>query len=129
MSSRFSSPAWNFNQCDLSDCCNPTSTSAVLQCAAWDGAGETKTQLCCDLYSCSQPGAADPVRKKENGTASLQQHLCSVACNPPHACYQANHQSSAVNGSKDSPWVLMLHCFHRLSSSQVYERKPRAVQK
>lgn len=39
----------------------------------------------------------------KNGTATLHQHLCGVARNPPHMFYQANYQSRAVSVSKDSP--------------------------
>lgn len=120
----------NFNQCDLSGCCDPTSASALSQCAAWDGAWVKPRPSCAVIRTAAaSQGLLIPCRRKEDGTAYLQQHLCGVARNLPHTCCQANHQSRAANGNKDSPWALTFHCFHRLSSSQVYERRPRAVQK
>lgn len=119
-----------------------TSTSVVCQaavippppvpsCSVQLGMEQVKPRPSCAVIctAAASQGLLIPCRRKETGTASLQQHLCAIAHNPPHTCYQANYQSRAVNGREDSPWVLMFHCFYRLSSSQVYERRPRAVQK
>lgn len=83
---------------------NSTSASA-LSCCVQPGMKQGKPrcsvprsvqlQPATDCYYCS--GA------RENGTATPHQHLCGVACNPPHMFYQEYYQSRAVSVNEDSP--------------------------
>lgn len=74
----------------------------LLLCAAWDGAGETQTSCAMICAASASHGLLLLLlrRKGKNGTATLHQHLCGVACNPPHMFHQANYQSRAVSVSR-----------------------------
>lgn len=81
---------------------NSTSASA-LSCSVQPGMEPGKLRpssamICAATDCCCRCSGA-----RKNGTATLHQHLCGVACNPPHMFHQANHQIRTVSVSKDSP--------------------------